>query len=135
VKKIISFLLIISFYSCTSTDDGNHILPNVPVSETVYLNLHNALQHTGGSSTVSGGISGIIIYNIDNTRYMAWDAACPHLAPNECTAMALEGLLMVCSCDKSKFSILDGSPQSGTKYAARQYRVVKDGNTLLITNF
>ncbi len=135
MNKLIYFLLIITTFSCNTTDDGNPVLPNVAVSETVYLNLHNSLQHSGGSTTISGGISGIVIYNIDNTRYRAWDAACPHLSPNECTAMLIENLMMVCSCDKSKFSILDGSPQSGTAYSARQYKVVKDGNTLLITNF
>ena len=60
MSKFFSFLLIFSIISCDSGDDGNHNLPNVPVSETIYLNLYNTLQHPSGSITISGGISGII---------------------------------------------------------------------------
>jgi len=135
MQKLIIFILIIGLFSCGTSDDGNSGLPNVPVNETVFLNTTGNLQVVGGSAVISGGISGIIVYRFSTDQFLAWDRACPHLQPNECAGMNLDGFFMVCSCDDSKFSILDGSPQNGTPFAARQYRVIKNGETLIITNF
>ncbi len=135
MKQLILIILFLSLLSCGTSDDGNTTLPNVPVNETVFLNTTVDLQVVGGSTVISGGISGIIIYRFSTDQFLAWDRACPHIPPNQCTAMTLDGLLMLCSCDDSRFSILDGSPQSGTPFAARQYRVIKNGETLIITNF
>ena len=135
MKKVLVFLLLIIISACSDNQEDNPFLPDVPVDETVYLNLYANLQIAGGSATVNGGIAGIIIYNYDNNQYLAWEAACPHLAPTSCSKMTVEGVLMSCPCDQKKYSILDGSPQSGTNYSARQYRVVKDGNVLYITNY
>lgn len=135
------YLLIASFLvllSCGSTDDGNSILPNVPVNVTLNLNLpsYQDLLIDGKAVFVPNhGIKGIIVYRFSASNIVAWDAACPHIPPSQCSTMALNGVLMVCSCDNSEFSIIDGSPQSGTQYAARQYRVNKAGNSLTITNF
>jgi hypothetical protein len=47
-----------------------------------------------------------------------------------------DGLNMECTCDNTKFALaLGGAPQSGTQYPAKQYRVIKEGETLIITNF
>jgi nitrite reductase/ring-hydroxylating ferredoxin subunit len=135
MQKLIIVILFISLYSCGTSDDGNTVLPNVPVNETVFLNTTVSLQAVGGSAIISGGISGIIIYRFSTDQFLAWDRACPHLPPNQCAAMTFDGLLMLCSCDNSRFSILDGSPQNDTPFAARQYRVIKNGETLIITNF
>ena len=136
MKKIFILLIITTFFSCDSSDDGNSILPNVTVNETVFLNIQSNLRAVGGSATIPGGISGIIIYHVTNEQFLAFDRACPHLAPQQCSSMTLSGVLMTCSCDDTKFSILDGAPQSGTQFAARQYRVINNGNeTLTITNF
>lgn len=134
-NPVINILLLISLISCTTSDDGNTILPNVPVNETVFLNTTIDLQVIGGSAIISGGIAGIIVYRLSSDQFLAWDRACPHISPKQCSAMTLNGLLMVCPCDNSEFSILDGSPQSGTSFSARQYRVIKNGETLIITNF
>ncbi len=135
MQKIIAVILFISLYSCGTSDDGNTVLPNVPVNETVFLNTTGNLQAVGGSAIIPGGISGIIIYRFSTDQFFAWERACPHIAPNQCSPMTLEGLLMICSCDDSKFLILDGSPQNDTPFSARQYRVIKNGETLIITNF
>lgn len=125
--------------SCgTNDDDNNPILPNIPVNVTINLNLplYQDLQFDGTSAFIENeGIKGIIVYRFTENNILAWDAACPHLAPASCAAMSLVGVEIICSCDNSKFSFLDGSPQSGTPYSMKQYRAVKNGNSITITNF
>jgi len=138
MQKLIIVILFITLLSCGTSDDGNPILPNVPVNKTVFLDNPDALalKVPTGSIKISGGIAGIIIYNFNDNQFFAWDRACPHEPPQKgCTMDVVDVFWMDCSCDNSRFSILDGSPQSDTQYSARQYRVIKDGNTLIITNF
>ena len=137
--KFFYILLIAGFISCSNTDDGNPFLPNIPVSREVNLSnpSNNALLAVGGWVEVSGGIKGIVVYHASIDNYLAYDLACPHLTPSACTKMIVEdGLNMECTCDNTKFALaLGGAPQSGTQYPAKQYRVIKEGETLIITNF
>ena len=139
MKNILYILLFTSLLSCSGSDDGNPLLPNVPVNETVFLNNPSAqpLLIPGGYISIQGGISGIFVYNLNNSQYFAYDRACPHTAPQDCQPMVInDGLTMECPCDGAKFALaLGGQPQSGTSQAARQYKVVKNGDTLIITNF
>ncbi len=129
------------FLSCSdNSDEYDQILPNVPVDETIFLNNpeYIDLQIVGGWAYSKGGISGIIIYHAGINSYVAFDRAAPHLRPKSCSTMNVkDALYMICSCDNSRFSILDGSPLTdGIRYAAKQYRVtVLGNNTLRITNF
>jgi len=138
MKKNIIILLLVSLFACNSSDDGNTLLPNVPVNVTLNLNLpaYQDLLINNGSAFVPGhGIKGIIVFRLSETNFFAWDAACPHISPSGCSTMVINGVKMVCNCDNTEFSILDGSPLSGTQFSARQYRAVKTGNTVTITNF
>ena len=138
MQKLFIAILFLSLLSCSNSNDGNNLLPNVPVNETVFLNnpTNNNLLSVGGWVEIPGGIKGIVVYHATIDSYLAYDLACPHLAPNECTKMIVEdGLNMECTCDNTMFALaLGGAPQSGTQFAARQYRVIKNGNSLLITN-
>ena len=140
MKRLLLVIIVTIVISCQTSDDGNPILPNVPVNETVFLNNPSSLplQSPGGSIAINGGISGIFVYNLNNNQYFAYDRACPHLTLQQCsTPMVInDGLNMECNCDGTKFALaLGGAPQSGTQYSAREYKVVKNGDTLLITNF
>jgi len=138
MQKLIITIFFLSLLSCGTSDDGNTLLPNVPVNETVFLNNPSALdlKFPTGSITISGGIAGIIIYNFDDNQFFAWDRACPHEEPQKrCVLNVVDTFWMECSCDDIRFSILNGSPQSGTQFSARQYRVIKNGDSLIITNF
>ena len=136
MKNIFLALICCCFFACGSSDDNNDCpLPNITVNETVFLNIQTGLQVVGGSANIPGGISGILVYRLNNTQFLAWDRACPHLPPQQCSPMTFDGLLMTCTCDDTSFSILDGSPQSGTECPAKQYRVVRNGESLIITNF
>lgn len=138
MKKIIGIVLFTTLFACNSSDDGNTLLPNVPVNVTLNLNLpaYQDLLINNGSAFVPGhGIKGIIVFRLSETNILAWDAACPHISPSQCSTMVINGVIMVCGCDDTEFSILDGSPLSGTQFSARQYRAVKTGNSITITNF
>lgn len=140
MRKVLLLLSFFILFSCTKEVQNNDILPVVMVSETVDLNLPEFinLQVPGGFAYMSGGIKGIIIYNVNGTQFKAFERSCPHLAPASCTQMTVEnGIKMVCSCDNSEFNILNGAPlTSGIAYFAREYLVTNiNGSVLRITNF
>ena len=140
MKKALILLISTLLFSCATGDDTNNpILHNPPVNITLNLNLplYQDLQFDSTSAFIENqGIKGIIVYRFSENSILAWDAACPHLAPSECTAMTLVGVKIICSCDESEFSILNGSPLSGTPYPMKQYRATyNSNNTITITNF
>ncbi len=140
VSKVAIFAFLMMFLSCSdNSNEYEHILPNVPVDETIFLNnpAYIDLQIVGGWAYSNGGISGLIIYHSGINSYVAFDRAAPHIQPKACSQMYVkDGLFMICSCDDSRFSILDGAPLTeDIRYAAKQYRVVVVGSTLRITNF
>ena len=138
MKKALILLLFLAVLGCNSSDDGNTLLPNVPVNVTLNLNLpaYQDLLINNGSVFVPGhGIKGIIVFRLSESSIFAWDAACPHISPSGCSTMTINGVKMVCNCDDTEFSLLDGSPLSGTQFSARQYRATKTGNSISITNF
>jgi len=141
VKNITIFILLFSLLACSGSDtDPNNILPNIPVNETVFLDLpqYIDLKAVGGWAYTQGGISGIILYRSGTTSYLAWERSAPHLNPKPCSRMTVENsIIMHCDCDDSNFQIIDGGPMTdGVNYAAKQYRVdVLANNTLHITNY
>ena len=140
VNKVVIFAFLSMLLSCSDTsNEFEQILPNVPVEETIFLNNpeYLNLQIVGGWAYSKGGISGIVIYHSGINTYVAFDRAAPHIQPKACSQMYVkDGLFMICPCDDSRFSILDGAPLTdGIRYAAKQYRVVVLGNTLRITNY
>jgi len=144
MRSIFTTFLLFSVLciSCTtSSPDNNENLPNVPVNITLSLNSpqYQNLLVPGGWVYVSGGIKGLIVYNFNGTEFSAFDRACPHLSVTEaCSKMIVEsGIKMICPCDDTEFSILDGSPlTTGVIFAARAYRAtLVSSTTLTITNF
>jgi nitrite reductase/ring-hydroxylating ferredoxin subunit len=141
MKKIVSiFFLSIFLISCSSNFEENDLLPFVTVSQIVDLSLpqYNNLQVPGGWAYTSGGIKGIIIYNINGNQYKAFERAAPHLTLSNCSQMVVENnLRMMCPCDDSEFNILNGAPLTpGITYNAREYLVTDlNGISLRITNF
>ncbi|QCX37253.1 hypothetical protein FF125_01895 [Aureibaculum algae] len=136
---VVAFFLIFTLTNCTdSGTENNPYLGDVAVNQTVYLNnpSNNSLLFTGGYVEIPGGIKGIVVYRGNSDLYYAFDLACPNSPPGDCSKMTVDGLNMICSCDDSKYALaLGGSPQSGSRYGAKEYKVVNNGQTLLITNF
>jgi len=136
---VVAFLILFTLINCTDPDDNNPFLHNIAVDQTVYLNnpSNNNLLFVGGYVEIPGGIKGIVVYRGSGDLFYAFDLACPNSPPSDCTKMTVDGVNMICSCDDSKYALaLGGAPQqSSTKYGAKEYKVVNNGQTLLITNF
>ncbi len=139
-KYIIAIISLVILSSCTNSSQKNDILPDIPVSETIDLSLptYINLATPGGWAYTSGGISGIIVYNINGTQFKAFERAAPHLQASSCSQMVVENnIRMRCPCDDSEFNILNGAPLTdGISYSAREYLVTNlNGTVLRITNF
>ncbi|MGB0836489.1 MAG: hypothetical protein ACPGRE_00190 [Flavobacteriaceae bacterium] len=140
---IFTLLFLLSLTACDSYEP-NSLLPNAQVDFTVDMNLpqYQALLIPGGYVFVQNqGIRGVYIYNLNNSTYKAFDAACPGIAASPQQACAqmnlLDGILLECPCNGNTYSILDGSPQQeGNAYVAKEYSALKNGpNSLRIRNF
>ena len=119
---------------------NNDILPIIPVNETINLSLPAYIDLTvpGGWAYAPGGISGIIVYNINGTQFKAFERSAPHIPSSSCSQMVVENSIrMKCPCDDSEFNILNGAPLTdGVSYSAREYLVTNlNGSVLRITNF
>lgn len=140
MKKVFVLLMFISLFGCNSENENNDVLPFVNVNTSIDLSLpeYINLQVPGGWAYTQGGINGIIVYNLNGTQFKAYERACPHIQPSQCTQMiVLNNVKMVCQCDNSEFNILNGAPLTeGITNFAREYLVTNlDGNVLRITNF
>jgi len=133
--------LLATLFSCEKNESYD-VLPYATVNITLNLNLpqYQKLQIPTEwvylEKGVNRGLQGIIIQSTGLTPpYKAYEAACPN---NDCTSpMVFDGSLkMKCSCDKSEYSIIDGSPQtSGNSHFAREYKVTRlNATTIIITN-
>lgn len=140
MSRLSTLLLIFLCFTNCESDDQNNLLPYVPVNETI--NLLNPefinIQVAGGYAYASGGIKGIIIYNVNGSTFKAYERSCPHLLPSACSRMIVEQSFKIkCPCDQSEFNILNGFPLTpNINYITREYKVtVINTNTLKITNF
>ena len=81
IKKF-SILIIFIFISCNK----NSVIRNPFLAEldfelsiNINLPLYNNLKFTGGSVLINNfGHKGIILYNLNNNNYIAWEASCPN---------------------------------------------------------
>ncbi len=140
--KILALILAIATTSC-SDDDGprnaNPNLPNVGVNLILDLNLpeYNQLNFPGNTFvTRIQGVRGIVIFNIDNTQYTAFEISDPNHSPNDCSAAQIDGLTATCSCaDGNAYSIVTGQVTAGGgEFPLKPYRITRSGNQLIITN-
>ena len=137
---IFALFTLFTLSSCTNNNENNDILPNIPVNETINLSLpsYDNLLVPGGWAYASGGINGIIVYNINGDQFKAYERSAPHLPSSNCSQMVVENnIRMKCLCDDSEFNILNGAPLTeGISYFAREYLVTNlNGTILQITNF
>jgi nitrite reductase/ring-hydroxylating ferredoxin subunit len=107
-----------------------YIYPN----DVTYLNLN----YPGGSEYLTGGVSGIIVFNIDGWSFSAFDRACPHDwdDPESWLLVEPDGITIKCQKCGSLFNILDGSVITGpSKYRLRQYYTKYDGVRLYVSSY
>lgn len=137
MKKFWLLTLFVSvLFSCSDNNISNKN-PNIP-SYSVNLSIDMNLPAYSNLKFVSNGIiipnygaKGIIIFNA-GSGYNAFDAACPNQAVNSCTAMTINGINALCSCDKSEYSLFTGL--GGKEYPLKQYRVEVSGTVIHVYN-
>ncbi|WP_372917909.1 hypothetical protein [Salegentibacter sp.] len=143
MKKILLGLIISVYFVGCSTDDNNRINnPNLPdINFRIQLNLdlpeYNNLQFPGNSySTYSNGIKGIVVYNINNSQYTAFELSDPNHPPSNCSAMQVTGITAKCQCDDgNEYNIVTGELTEGEgQYTLKPYRIERRGNVIEVYN-
>ncbi|GEL10008.1 Ferredoxin subunit of nitrite reductase or a ring-hydroxylating dioxygenase [Flavobacterium glycines] len=139
MKKIISLsLLCLLFFSCSDNGfkNNNPYIPNYNFSITFDLNYpaYSKLNYASNAVYYAGpevGPKGIYVF-YTGSGYNAFDAACPNQALSSCSTLTLNGINLVCPCDKEEYSLFTG--QGKLQYPLKQYRVEKIGNILRVYN-
>lgn len=143
MKKTLFFAGIFLILSCSSDDnrDNNQFLPPSSVNYQINLNLpqFNSLKFPSNhlvDNSENGSIKGVIIYNIDNTQYAAFELSDPNHSPSSCSTQTIDGITATCNCDDgNSYNIVTGQQTSGDgQFGLRRYNVRREGNTLFISN-
>lgn len=138
MRKLILMLILVTFFSCEK-NDFNDCFGKVYLNETLFLNnseFNNLIVSPGWVTTNKGMRNIIILKNgINNPTYKAFDLECPN---HDCSIpMTFDGSFkMICSCDQSEYSIIDGAPQNNSSKCFAYEYIVRQTNssTLIITS-
>ena len=134
---LFTLLLITLSDSCKKKEE---LVPNVYVNFTIFLSdpEFSTLQTIGNSVFVTGGVCGIVIYRLSQTDFSVYDRCCTYKPSERCAVLPdpANTLFLKCPCCGSKFSLLDGSVQSGdAERPLTLYDATFDGsNTLHVFN-
>lgn len=140
-KKLSLLFLYLALMACSSTDDNLRNNPNLPdLNFRLQLNLslpeYNDLQFSGNSYvTYNYGVKGIVIYNINNSQYAAFELSDPNHPPSDCSGMAVNGVIASCGCDDNKYNVITGELSEGEgQYTMKPYRIQRSGNVIEVWN-
>ena len=135
LKRVIFSFIFLNISSCKK--DHNSVIPYVPVSFTINLNLLNDLTVPGNSMYFPNvGYGGVIVYCELPDSYYAFDATCTYEVENRCIVKN-DGVVGTCECCGSKFILLGGGfPSEGpASVALKSYKVtLLNNSTLLVYN-
>jgi hypothetical protein len=142
-NNFIALFLGLVLISCNNDDSRNDNNPNL-LSPLIRVNLnlnlpqYNPLKFPGNSLILDGeGIRGVVIYNVNNDLYTAFELSDPNHTPNECSKMSINGILATCPCttDSNVYDIVTGQHQSNeVLYPMQQYLVTRNGDNIQVTN-
>lgn len=137
IKKVFLFIGLIVLTNCSSNENLANCIQSLPLNVNTDLNnpqLINA-QTPGGHANLGGGNKGILLFNKNGNDFVAFDKLCPAGDCNQ--PMVFENRLLKCPCDDSTYSVdFGGAPQTnGFQCPAIEYRVLKNGSAIRITNF
>lgn len=142
MRKIFQlFPLIFLFLSCSADDElrKNPYLPELNFSFSLDLSLpqYNKLNFPGNTFvTRNYGLNGIVVYNLNNDQYLAYELSDPNHVLTDCSVLVVEGLEAKCSCeDANVYSIITGQLVEGQgQYSLKPYRIQRTGQILRISN-
>lgn len=138
MKKIWLLIVFVSvLFACSDNGNSNKnpYIPNYPVNINLDPNLptYNKLIYISNPVFVPNqGAKGLIVMKTGDGTYNAFDAACPNQELTSCTAMTIDGIMAVCSCDKTSYNLYTGL--GGKEYPMKQYRVELKGTLIHVYN-
>ena len=142
-NKLAAFFLALALIGCNKDDSPNDNNPNLLnpfVSLNLNLNLpeYNPLKFPGNSLIITEqGIKGIIIYNVNNELYTAFDLSDPNHIPSNCSKMTVNGIIASCPCttDTNSYDIVTGQHQGNAGlFPMQQYFATRSGDNIQVSN-
>lgn len=137
--KVLFLLLCIACEDNSRINNDCRFLLNQDINHTENLNLVPLNGLSTGSAIVLDvpNTRGIIVSNAGNGTYLAFDAADPNHAFQNCSVLSVNYPIGTCNCeDGNRFSLLDGAPIGNEDLLCPliMYRVNVSGNSLTIFN-
>ncbi len=142
-KRKIAFFLIIIFLSCKKNEiQKNPYLNDIKIDYEINLNLpeYNALKYVGGSKKILNiGLNGVIVFNLNNSTYLSWEASCSNHILKECSELEIEGVITKCNCENYQYSLATGQLLNPSKnlnkpFGLLYYQTNLYNNILRISN-
>lgn len=142
-SNLIAVIFCLVLIGCNKDDSPNDNNPNLLsplISVNLNLNLpqYNPLKFPGNSLVLnSEGIRGVVIYNVNNDLYTAFELSDPNHIPNGCSKMTVNGIVVACPCttDTNSYDIVTGQHQSNESlFPLQQYMAVRNGDNIQISN-
>ena len=132
-----ALLTALFFTACDGT--YHQTIPYRKVDFTIYPNdaMYYRLNTYGGYEYFTGGISGIVVYRVDEWNFVAYDRSCSYDWEEDGSWLKMHpnNLMLIDSLCGSTYNILDGSVISGpAKWPLRLYRTSYDGYQLRVYN-
>lgn len=139
MKKNIILILLIAPLFLLRCDIKHSTIPEVAVDFYIYPNdvSYLDLNYYGGYVYVTGGVSGIIIYRINEFTFMAFDRACPYdwAETDSWLWMEESGLTIKCSKCGSQFNVINGAVIDGiAEFPLKYYKTSYNGVRLRVYN-
>ncbi|MFD0977509.1 hypothetical protein [Salinimicrobium gaetbulicola] len=139
-KFFLYLLLSLPFLGCSGDDEirQNPYLQDISFTARFDLNLpeYNSLNFPGNHFvTTKYGIKGIVIYNLNNSQYLAFELTDPNHVPQSCSLLTVKGIEASCSCDENVYNIVTGQLVEGEgQYSLKPYRAILRGSILEVSN-
>lgn len=150
-QKIIIGCFFVFFLSCSKDTfrEQDTLVPELEQRLDVSTFPDPSFTSTPGNFQIISGQgndgNGVIVFNIDNNIFWAFDLTCP-VDPDECGAMEVDVLSGEMTCDEdctdgsaaTQFIpsvILNKDTEDETTYNLRRYNAFLEGNVVRITNF
>ncbi|CAN5129698.1 hypothetical protein BH23BAC2_BH23BAC2_04950 [soil metagenome] len=141
LKNLFFFSALLFLFSCSPDDElrNNPFLTDISFRLDINLNLpqYNSLNFPGNSyTTYSYGLNGVVVYNINNNQYTAFELSDPNHPLSTCSRLTVQGIIATCSCgDGNSYNIITGELSSGSgQYSLKPYRVRRSGSVIEVYN-
>jgi len=139
MKTLLSAVLLILLLFGGSCKDANpYTIPYVAVNFYVYPNgIDSDLGVSKTKVFPTRGYRGVMVYNMGNDQFFAYDCACTYDTQNPKAIVAVDpsGLVAICPVCGSKYMLTDGYPFQGrASNPLLKYSTSYDGFKVYVSN-